>query len=80
MALQPPTAQHLRRLAEAHCFELAEEELAAFQSLLPGIFTALDALDQAPSIFQRWPTTSAIRAGGQAARATRSMQLSGDAR
>jgi hypothetical protein len=49
MALQPPTAQHLRRLAEAQCFELAEEELAAFQSLLPGIFTALDALDQAPS-------------------------------
>ena len=49
MALQPPTAQHLRLLAEAHHFELNEEELAAFQSFLPGIFTALDTLDQAPS-------------------------------
>jgi Asp-tRNA(Asn)/Glu-tRNA(Gln) amidotransferase C subunit len=46
MALQSPTAQHLRRLAEAHHFELNENELAAFQSLLPGIFTALDGLDQ----------------------------------
>jgi hypothetical protein len=49
MALQSPTAQHLRQLAEAHRFELGEDELAAFQSLLPGIFTALDSLDQAPS-------------------------------
>jgi hypothetical protein len=40
MALQSPTAQHLRQLAEAHRFELGEDELAAFQSLLPGIFTA----------------------------------------
>jgi amidase len=49
MALQSPTAQHLRQLAGAHRFELGEDELAAFQSLLPGIFTALDSLDQAPS-------------------------------
>ena len=49
MALQPPTAQHLRRLADAHHFELTDDELAAFQSRLPDTFAALDNLDQAPS-------------------------------
>jgi amidase len=49
MALQPPNAQQLRRLAGIHRFELGDDELAAFQSLLPGVFAALEALDQAPS-------------------------------
>ncbi len=53
MALQPPNAQTLRRLAGTHRFELGDDELAAFQSLLPGVFAALDALDQAPSNLPR---------------------------
>jgi amidase len=49
MALRPPTADHLRDLAQANYFELNDEEVAAFQSLLPGMFAALEALEQAPS-------------------------------
>src|SRR3990172_7205968 len=49
MALRPPTAEQLRDLAQANYFELNDEEVAAFQSLLPGMFAALEALEQAPS-------------------------------
>ena len=49
MALRKPTGDDLRRLAEAHNFELSEEEVEAFQSMLPGMFTSLDELDQKPS-------------------------------
>ena len=44
MALRPPTAEQLRDLAQANYFELNDEEVAAFQSLLPGMFAALEAL------------------------------------
>jgi hypothetical protein len=80
MALQPPTTQHLQRLGEAHHFELNEDELAAFQSRLPGTFAALDTLDQAPSNLPPLVITSAIRVGGRTAKAIRSMPLFDDAR
>src|SRR2546428_617467 len=49
MALRQPSADDLRRLAAANYFELSTEEVAAFQSLLPEMFAALDTLDQAPA-------------------------------
>ena len=49
MALRPPTADDLRRLAAANYFELTDEEVSAYQSLLPDMFTALETLEQAPS-------------------------------
>ncbi len=49
MALQPPTADDLRRLAAANYFELSDEEVSAYRSLLPGLFAALENLEQAPS-------------------------------
>ena len=49
MALRRPSAEDLHRLAEAHHFALNGEEIEAFQSLMPDMFAALDALDQAPA-------------------------------
>ena len=49
MALRPPTADDLRRLAAANYFELSDEEVSAYRSLLPGLFAALENLEQAPS-------------------------------
>jgi amidase len=48
MALRQPGAEELRRLAAANHFELSPEEVETFQSLLPDMFAALNALDQAP--------------------------------
>ncbi|MBI3301481.1 MAG: amidase [Deltaproteobacteria bacterium] len=49
MALRQPTADDLRRLAAANHFELSTEEVEAYQSLMPDMFAALDALDQMPA-------------------------------
>src|SRR5438876_8648408 len=49
MALRQPSADDLHRLAAANYFELSTEEAAAFQSLLPEMFAALDTLDQTPA-------------------------------
>ncbi len=49
MALREPTADQLRRLAAANYFELSDEELDAFRSLLPDMFAALNTLEQAPA-------------------------------
>ena len=38
MALRPPTAQDLHRLAQENHFQLSDEELESFQALIPGIF------------------------------------------
>ncbi len=46
MALRIPTAQDLRRLAEANDFDLSEEELTAFQEYIPSIFADNEALLQ----------------------------------
>ena len=48
MALRMPTAEDLRRLAEANHFELSEEELDAFQGLLLGLFVSYELLEQTP--------------------------------
>lgn len=49
MALRQPSADDLRRLAVANHFELSAEEVEAYQSLMPDMFAALNALDQAPA-------------------------------
>src|SRR5262245_1626220 len=49
MALRRPTADDFHRLATAHHFELTSDELEAYQALMPTMFAALDALDQAPA-------------------------------
>ncbi len=49
MTLRKPTRDDLERLAEAHYFELSDEELEAFQNMLPAMFASLDELDQKPS-------------------------------
>ena len=49
MALRQPTKDDLRRLAESHNFELSAEEAEAYEAMLPDMFAALDALDQAPA-------------------------------
>ena len=48
MALRIPTAEDLKRLAQANHFELNEEELAAFQTLIPGMFESYEQLHQMP--------------------------------
>lgn len=48
MALRRPSVEDLQRLAAANHFELSPEEVDAYQALLPDMFAALDALDQAP--------------------------------
>ncbi|HTY56040.1 MAG TPA: amidase [Bradyrhizobium sp.] len=49
MALRAPNADDLRRLAAANHFELSDEEVAAYRTLLPDMFIALESLIQAPS-------------------------------
>ena len=46
MALRLPTGDDLQRLARANYFELNEEELAAFQDLLPGMIENYEQLEQ----------------------------------
>ena len=46
MALRLPTGDDLQRLARANYFELNEEELAAFQDLIPGLFANYELLEQ----------------------------------
>jgi len=49
MALRRPTADDLHRLAATHNFTLNNEELDAYQSLIPDMFALLNELDQTPS-------------------------------
>lgn len=49
MTLRRPSADDLRRLAAANHFEMTNEELDAYLSIIPDMFTALDSLEQAPS-------------------------------
>ena len=48
MGIRRPTADDLRRLAADNYFELSDEELAAFQDLIPDMFTPFDRLEQMP--------------------------------
>ena len=48
MALRIPTGKDLERLAEANHFQLNQEELEAFQNLIPGMFESYQVLDQIP--------------------------------
>lgn len=49
MALRKPSAEDLRRLAAANHFDVTNEEVDTYLSLIPDMFAALDSLDQAPS-------------------------------
>ena len=48
MPLRIPSAKDLERMAAANNFELNEEEAAAFQNLMSGMFSSYDTLDQMP--------------------------------
>lgn len=48
MTLRLPTAEDLKRMAQMNHFELNEEELAAFQELMPGLFENFEQLEQMP--------------------------------
>lgn len=48
MALRIPTTEDLKSLAQVNHFELNEEELAAFQALIPGMFESYEQLHQMP--------------------------------
>ena len=52
MAIRLPTGEDLQRLARANYFELSEEELSAFQELLPDLFANYDKLEQTPAPHQ----------------------------
>ena len=48
MPFRLPTSEDLRRLAAANYFELSEEELSAFQELIPARFTNYETLERMP--------------------------------
>ena len=48
MAIRRPTGQDLRRLAAANHFDISDDEMAAFQAMIPGLFSSYDALAQMP--------------------------------
>ena len=48
MAIRLPTADDLRDAAAANHFELTDEELEAFQAMIPGLFGAYEALERMP--------------------------------
>ena len=49
MAIRLPTAEDLRRLAEANYFELTEQELSDFQDLIPNLFAPYEQLERTPT-------------------------------
>ena len=49
MPLRKPTTDDFHRLAQANHFELSTEEADAYAAMLPDMFAALDALEQAPA-------------------------------
>ena len=48
MIIRLPTAEDLQRIAEDNYFELSDEELAEFQSLIPGLFANYEQLERMP--------------------------------
>lgn len=48
MAMRLPTPEDLKNLARANHFELNEEELAAFQELIPSLFQAYEQMESIP--------------------------------
>ncbi|MGE0825557.1 MAG: amidase [Candidatus Binatia bacterium] len=49
MTLRKPTADDLHRLAALYNFTVSNEEVDAYQALIPDMFAVLNALDQTPS-------------------------------
>ncbi len=48
MTFRLPTPDDLRRLAAANHFELNDDEIAGFQTLIPGLFASYEALESTP--------------------------------
>ena len=48
MTIRRPTTQDLLRLADANHFEITEEEMEAFEAMIPGLFESYDILAQLP--------------------------------
>ncbi len=49
MALRLPTSEDLHQLAADNYFELSQEELDAFQELIPGLFKSYEPLERMPA-------------------------------
>ena len=62
MTIRKPTAQDLRRLAEANHFEITDAEMGAFEAMIPGLFDSYDQLAQLPE--QRPPLRYPSRDAG----------------
>ena len=48
MSIRRPTTQDLRRLAEANHFDITDDEMRAFESMIPGLLDSFDQLAQLP--------------------------------
>ncbi len=48
MIVRRPTPKDLRRMAEANHFEITDEEMEAFEAMIPGLFESYDLLSQLP--------------------------------
>ena len=48
MTFRLPTPDDLRRLAAANHFELSDDEMAGFQSLIPGFLSSYESLERLP--------------------------------
>ena len=62
MTIRRPTSQDLRRLAVANSFEISDDEMRAFEAMIPGLFESYDTLAQLPE--QRPPLSYPSRDAG----------------
>ena len=62
MNVRRPTSQDLHRIAEANHFDITDEEMNAFQAMIPGLFESYDILAQLPE--QRPPLKYPSRDAG----------------
>ena len=48
MTIRRPTSEELRRLGEVNHFQISDEEMSAFERMIPGLFDSYDKLAQMP--------------------------------
>ena len=44
MTIRRPTSEELRRLGEVNHFQISDEEMSAFERMIPGLFDSYDKL------------------------------------
>ena len=50
MIVRRPTPEDLRRLAEVNHFQITDDEMKAFEAMIPGLFESYDRLSQLPDV------------------------------